>query len=126
MTPDELRQSIELKVVEMIKKGLQEGTMTEERAQTISQKVLDTLKPGMSFEQLYKAIPTLDDTMPELSPITLPILREYEENVNSKALDNIRELIRQGQYDAATKMGKMAVSQDLKLVWTGAGKAKMT
>ena len=123
MTPDDLRQQIELKVVDLIKKALQEGTMTEERAQAISQRVLDVLKPGMSFEELYRAIPKLDDTFPELAPIILPILREYDENVNSKALENVRDLIKQGQYDAAVKLSKMAVAQDIKLVWTGKAKA---
>jgi hypothetical protein len=121
MTPDELRQKIELQVVELLKKSIEKGSMTEERAQQISQKVLDTLKPGMTFEELYKAIPRLDDTASELAPILVPILKEYEENVNKKALESVRELIRQGQYDAAAKLGKNVVNQNVKLTWQGSG-----
>lgn len=122
MTPDDLRQQIELKVVEMIKQKLSDGTMTEERSQELSQIVLDTLKPGMSFEELYRAVPRLDDNASELSPIILPILRGYEQNVNKKALESVSDLIKQGQFDAAAKLADRAINQDVKLVWQGAGK----
>jgi hypothetical protein len=123
MSPDEIRQQIEFKVVEMLKDAIGKGTLTEDRAQTISQHVLSTLQPGMSLEELYRAIPKLDDSFPELSPLILPILREYEENVNKKAMKSVGELIRQGQYDAAEKLGKRAVSQEIKLEWQGSAKA---
>jgi len=123
MTPDQLRQKIELQVVELIKKALTDGTMTDERAQTISQHVLSILQPGMNLEELYKAIPKLDDTFPELAPVVLPILRQYEEDVNKKAMEQVRELIKQGQFDAAAKLGKQAVSQDVKLTFQGSGDA---
>ena len=123
MSPDDIRQQIELKVVEMIKAKLTDGTMTEERSQQISQLVLDALQPGMTFEQLYKAIPKLDDTASELSPIILPILSEYEKNITQGALSPVKELIKTGQYDAAVKLSKKVIGQDVKLVWSGSGKA---
>lgn len=123
MTPDDLRQQIELKVVEMIKQKLSDGTMTEERSQELSQIVLDTLKPGMSFEELYRAIPKLDDNASELSPIILPILRNYEQNVNKKALESVSNLIKLGQFDAAAKLADRAINQDVKLVWQGKGES---
>ena len=54
MSPDDIRQEIELKVVNFLKEKATEGTMTEERSQQIAQRVLDTLTPGMSLEELYK------------------------------------------------------------------------
>ncbi len=122
MTPDDLRQQIELQIVELIKSKLADGTMTEERAQQASQIVLDTLKPGMSFEELYPAVAKLDDTVNELSPVIVPILRQYEEQIVRPIEKNVTELIRQGQFDAATKLAKQAISQDVKLQWTGSGK----
>ncbi len=122
MTPDDLRQQIELNVVELIKEKLSDGTITEERSQQISQMVLDTLQPGMSFEELYKAIPKLDDAFPELSPIILPILKEYETNVTQQVKQNVENLIRQGQFDAAAKLAQKVIAQDVKVVWTGQGK----
>lgn len=122
MSPDDIRQQIELKVVEMIKAKLSDGTMTEERSQQISQVVLDTLKPGMSLEELHKAIPKLDDTASELSPIILPILAQYEKNIAQQAIPPVRNYIKTGQYDAAVNLSKKVIDQDVKLVWSGSSK----
>lgn len=122
MTPDEIRQQIELAAVEMIKRRTAAGTMDDLRAQAISQHVLATLRPGMSFEELYQAIPKLDDTFPELSEVVLPILQNYERTINQQALDSMRELIKQGQYDAAANLGKKTASQQIKLQFYGQSK----
>lgn len=119
MTPDDIRQQIELKVVELIKARLADGSITEERAQALSQVVLDTVRPGMSFEALYKAVARLDDFAPELAPIVLPLMRQYEDTVVAQAHEHVRNLIREGQYDAATKLAKNAISQNINLVWKG-------
>ncbi|MBI5613723.1 hypothetical protein HY947_02255 [Candidatus Gottesmanbacteria bacterium] len=123
MSPDDLRQQVELAVVELIKKKLADGSMTEERSQMISQNVLDTLQPGMSFEELYRALPRLDDAFPELSPVIVPHLREYEDHITQQAAGTVRELIKQGQYDAAIKLSKNVVDQRVNLVWQGRGQA---
>ncbi len=122
MSPDDLRQQIELQIVELIKAKLEDGTMTEERAQQASQLVLDTLKPGMTLEELYKALPKLDDNVTEFAPVILPFLRQYEMHVVKPIEKNVQELIRVGQYDAAIDLAKRAVSQDIKLTWTGSAK----
>jgi hypothetical protein len=122
MSPDDIRQKIELQVVELIKAKLADGSMTEERAQQASQIVLDTLKPGMSYEELYQAVAHMDDIVQELAPVVLPIMQQYEEQIVKPVGNNVQELIRQGQYDAATKLAKKAISQDIKLQWTGSGK----
>ncbi len=119
MSPDDIRQEIELKVVELIKARTAEGSMTEERSQAISQRVLDLLQPGMSLEELYRAISKLDDNAPELSPIVIPYLRDYETNVTQKAHEEIRRLMGAGQFDAAAKLGEKAIKQDVQLVWEG-------
>lgn len=119
MTPDDIRQQIELKVVELVKARMADATMTEERSQAISQRVLDLLQPGMSMETLYKAISKLDDAMPELSPIVLPYLRDYEHHVTRQAQENVRNLIKQGQYDAASQLAEKVIKQDVQLVWEG-------
>lgn len=126
MSPDDIRQQIELKVVELIKNKLADGTMTEERSQALAQHVLNLIKPGMSFEELYRAVPKLDDLFPELSGVVLPIVREYEEHVVRQAEDGVRQLIRQGHYDAAHKLAKNVISQNVKLVWQAEAKATPT
>jgi len=123
MTADELREEIELQIVELLKEKLETGEVTEERAAQISEKALTILQPSMSLEELYKAVPTLDDSMPELATVVLPFVRQYEENVTGQGLESVRELIKQGQYDAAAKLGKKVASTDVELTWTGAGKS---
>lgn len=120
MNPDDVRQEIELKVVELLKSLVEAGTITEERSQTLAQVVLDTLTPGMNWEALLKAIPRLDDTATELSPIILPYLREYESMVAQKATSQVANLIRMGQYDAATQLSKQVIAQEgITMVGTG-------
>ncbi len=122
MSPDDVRQEIELKIVELLKRLVEEGIMTEERSQMVAQMVLDTLRPGMNWEELMKAIPKLDDTATELSPIILPYLREYESMVAQKATVQVASLIRMGQYDAAVKLSKQVIAQE-GFTMVGTGKA---
>lgn len=122
MSPDELREEVELKVVEHIKQLLEDGTITEARAQQLSQIALNVLTPGLTLEELYRAIPKLDDTSTELSPVVLPYMRDYEDNVTKQAQETVQELIRQGQYDAAVKLSKQAIDKQVDLMWQGSGK----
>lgn len=119
MSPDDIRQQIELKVVELIRSRMADGSMTEERSQEVSQRVLDLLVPGMSLQELFVAIAKLDDTMPELSPIVLPYLRDYELNVTQKAHEEISKMIKSGKFEAASTLAQKAIKQDIQLVWEG-------
>ena len=122
MTPDEFRQKVELQVVEMIKKKLAEGTITEERSQELAQHVLNSLKPGMTFEELHKAIFKLDDMFIELAPVTLPFIRDYEQNITQEARKKVQELITQGKFEEAEDLAKKAISGDIKVVWQASAK----
>lgn len=122
MSPDDIRQEIELKVVELIKASLAAGTMTEARSQQISKLVLDTLRPGMTLEELYAAIFHLDDNATELSPVVLPYARQYEENVTQRAAEMVKNYIRVGKYDAAVKLAEDAIEGNVHLAWQGSAK----
>lgn len=122
-TPDDLREEVELKVVELIKEKLENGTMTEERSEAIAQHVLDTLKPGMSFQELYKAIFSLDDNFIELSPIVLPIIRDYDTHIIGKIREKVSQLIKEGRYEEAEELSKKAIAGNLKIVWQASAKA---
>jgi hypothetical protein len=124
MSPDQIREDIELAVVELVKIKLADGTMTEVRAQQISQLVLDTIKPGMNLEELYKAIFTLDNTATELASIVLPYAQKYEENIAQKASDIVASYIKVGKYDAAIKLTNDVVNENVKLEWQGSGKVE--
>ncbi len=123
MSPDDVREEIELAVVELIKQSVAAGTMTEARGQQISQVTLELLQPGMNWEQLYKAIFKLDDSCAELSPIVLPYAQSYEKNIANKASDMVASYIRVGNYDAAVKLAEQVVNEDVKLEWQGKAKA---
>lgn len=122
MTPDDLRQKVELKAVEMIKQKLSEGTITEERSQAIAQHVLDSLKPGMDFKELYKAIFKLDDMFGELSPVILPIIKEYEDTVVKQAQKQVQQLIAQGRYEEAETLAQDSIAGNLNIVWQASSK----
>lgn len=122
MTPDDIREQIEAQVVELIRVKVENEEMTEERAQAIAQRILDYLKPGMSLEELYKALPKLDDTFSEIGHILVPYLKDYEEGVTKQAAIQVRDLIKKGMYKEAQDLADRVIKQDVKLVWTGSAK----
>jgi len=122
MSPDDIREQIELAVVELIKSKLTEGTMTEVRAQQISKTVLDLLKPGMEFIALYKAIFALDDVCTELSPIVLPYADTYEKNIAQKATGMVASYIKVGKYDAAVKLANDVIKENIQIKWQGSAR----
>jgi hypothetical protein len=122
MTSDEVRQQLELRVVEMIKQKLIDGTMTEERSREVSQHVLECLKPGMTFVDLFKAMPKLDDGFSEMSPLIVPYLREYEANVVQKAREKAQDFIHEGKFDASVKLIHDAIDYNLNVQYQAEAK----
>lgn len=122
MSPDEIREQVEAEIVDFIKAKVEAEEMTEERAQELAQLVLDTLKPGMSLEEVYRALPHLDNTFSEISYIIVPYLRDYEQGVTQKAAIEVQQLIRGGHYKEAKELADKVIRQDVKLVWTGSAK----
>ena len=123
MSPDDIREQIEADIVYLIKVKVEAEEMTEDRAQALAQLVLDRLKPGMSLEDLYKTLPHLDDNFSEISHIIVPYLRDYEEGVAKPAIAQVSQLIKTGRYKEAQELAERVIAQDVKLVWTGSGKA---
>lgn len=123
MSPDDIRQQLELKIVELLREKVDNEEMSEERRQQIAKIVLSLIKPGMTLEELYQAIPKLDDQCQELAPIILPYLRDYEQGVAKRAQAKIQELIDNGQYDQAVNLAESVIHQKVKLVWYGKGKS---
>ncbi len=123
MSPDDIREQVEADIVDFIKAKVEAEEMTEDRAQSLAQLVLDRLKPGMSLEEVYKALPHLDDTFTEISHIIVPYLRDYEEGVTKPAIEQVSSLIKNGHYKEAQELADRVIRQDVKLVWTGSSKA---
>ena len=120
MNPDDLRQTIEMNIVDLLKKLLADGKITENRGKQISTVVLELLKPGMTLPELYKAILKLDDSCPELSEIVLPYAKSYEDQITQKATEAVSQYIRLGQYDAAAKLAEKAIRQEIPLKYGSA------
>lgn len=121
-TPDQIREHIEETIVALLQTRLEAGTITEERSRQISQIVLELLKPGMSLEELYKAIFKLDDSCPELSGVVLPYAQEYEKDITKKAVDVVTNYIKMGKYDAAAKFAEKVVRNDVDIEWHASAK----
>lgn len=122
MTPDDIREQIEADIVDLIKQKVEAEEMSEERAQTLAQLILERLKPGMTLEELYKALPHLDDNFSEISHVIVPYLRDYEDGVAKPAIESVQQLIKAGQYKEAQELADRVIKQDVKLVWTGSSK----
>lgn len=123
MSPDEIRERIEADIVDLIKQKVEAEEMTEDRAQQLAQIVLEKLKPGMSLEELYRALPHLDDQFTEISHILVPYLRDYEDGVAKPAIAQVSNLIKSGRYKEAQELADRVIKQDVKLVWTGSSGA---
>ena len=79
MDPQDFRNYIEEKVLDVIENGLETETISLERAQQLSDLVLNSLKEDLNVDQLYVTIQQLKYKAPELSTIILEILDYYDE-----------------------------------------------
>ena len=102
--PEKLRVQLERQIVNLIKKRLENEKMTVERAKKIAQMVLDRLHPGMSYNQLMKVIPTLDDDFTELAGMILPIMLEHERKLKEIVDKHVIKLIREGKIEEAQSL----------------------
>lgn len=115
MDTEEKRKTIERDILNIIKEKLQTGEMDAERASKIAQLVLKTLHPGISLEEIYRVVPTLDDQFSELTAIVLPILQEYEEKVEKTVREKVESLIKQGHFTEASNLVQKLTQKDISL-----------
>ena len=94
MTPDDLRQQIELAVVELIKKTRRRH---HDRIEVrLSLKTCSIcLNQACRLKKLYRALPKLDDAFPE-SPLSSSSPTEYEDHITQQASSTVSELIKRG------------------------------
>lgn len=104
-----MREQIQAKVVELITKRLEAGTISEERARSIAQLILEKLPEDISNQEMMLVLPKLDDEFAELSDVVLPILVEYEEKVRQAVEGKVLNLIKQGKFAEARDMAKKAI-----------------
>jgi hypothetical protein len=103
---DHFRKFIEVEVLKIIKGLAEEGNTPKEKIQQIAQLTLNLIQKGMSIDELYRNSVKLDDNFMELSPVVFAVMKEYEEKYAKKALSQVSELVKNGQYDEAQNMVK--------------------
>jgi hypothetical protein len=100
------RKFIEVEVLKIIKKLAEEGNTPKEKIQAIAKLTLTLIRKDMSIDELYRNSVKIDDNFMELSPVVFAVMKEYEEKYAKKALNQVSELVRNGQYDEAQNMVK--------------------
>jgi hypothetical protein len=110
-----LREQVQTQVVEMITKKLEEGTISEDRARSIAQLILEKLPEDISNEELMLVLPQLDDEFNELSDVVMPIIVEYEERVRKTVEERVLQLIKQQKFEEARKIAQKGINYSQQL-----------
>jgi hypothetical protein len=113
--PAVLRERVQKSIVNIITRGLESGTITEERAKLIANHVLNAIPEDIDLPKLIDIIPKLDDQFAELTSAVVPIMREYEQRIHKTVNDKISDLIQNGKLDEALKVTKTAIELERNL-----------
>jgi hypothetical protein len=107
-----MREQVQKAVVEVITKGLQDGTVTEERAKNIAKMILEKLPEGITYEAFITILPKLDDDYQEISGVIVPIMEQYELKMREINDTKITELIKDGKIDEALNLTNQAIEKE--------------
>ena len=105
----QLLNRVHTSIVDVITNGLEEGTITEDRAKLIAKMVLAKLPDDITYEELIKIIPKLDDEFAELSGAVVPIMVEYEEKMKTIINERITDLLKAKKFKEAQKIARKAL-----------------
>lgn len=107
-----MREQVQKAVVEVITKGLQDGSVTEERAKNIAKMILEKLPEGITYEAFITILPKLDDDYQEISGVIVPIMEQYELKMREINDTKITELIKDGKIDEALNLTNQAIEKE--------------
>ncbi len=105
-SPDELRRFIETEVLYVIKELSEKDDTPPEKIQQIAQTALNLIQPGMTITDLYQNAVKLDDQHPELAPVVLKVMQEYEQKYHKQTLEVVRNYVKAGRHDDAQEAVK--------------------
>src|SRR3990167_10950704 len=94
------------KIVDVFADLVKKKNITKKRAEEIAQKTLDAIQENLSIEQLFQNSIVLVNQFSELSPLSISILKEYEQKFNKKTIDSVRQLITKGDFNQAEDLVK--------------------
>jgi hypothetical protein len=110
-----MREQVQKSVVEVITIGLQDGSITEERAKNIAKMILEKLPEGISFDEFITILPKLDDGYEEIAGVIVPMMNQYEKKTKENNDIKITELIKHGKIDEALNLTNQAIEKERNL-----------
>jgi len=113
MSSEEYRLDVERKMLQIMQEKLDSGEMSAERAKEIAQYVVDSLKPGISIDEINKVVAYIAKEFEEFSHLTVDSLNAYEENVKTHALSDVHKLLSEGDLPSADTILKKTLQVDL-------------
>lgn len=111
----ELLDRVHSSIVDVITRGLEKGTISEERAKEIAKVVLDKLPEDITYDELIRIIPKLDDDFQELSAAIVPIMLEYETKIRKVVNEKISQLIKDKKFNEALELSRKAIEFEKQL-----------
>ena len=115
LSAEGLREKLQQDIVSLITKRLESGEMSEDRAKAIARMTLEKMPKGISYDQLMKTLPGLDDEFEELRIAIFPVIKDYQIKVSKKVGSQISQLMQQKRYKDALKLARKAVDFESKL-----------
>ncbi len=109
------RGEIQNRVVEMITRGLEEGTISEDRARAIAKLVLEQLPENMTEEELLTILPKLDDEFKEMTEVILPVVMDYEKKIREEVQTKVIGLVRARKFSEALAAARKGIDDSSKL-----------
>jgi hypothetical protein len=110
-----LRERVQKEVVKVITKGLESGSISEDRARGIAKMILEKVPDGISDKELIEVVPTLDDEFAELGEVVIPIVVEYEEKVRKIIEGKVLNLVRARKFEDAIDMARKGMDYSKQL-----------
>lgn len=114
--PAQIREKLQKDIVGIITKKLESGDMTEERAKAIAKMTLEKLPEGITYQDLMRVIPTLDDEFNELKFAIFPVIKSYQEKISNNIQQQISILMREKKYEDALNLAKQSIEFESNLM----------
>jgi hypothetical protein len=110
-----LRGQVQKAIIEIITKGLESGNISEEKAKSMAQFILEKLPENISYDDFFKVLPKLDDNYPEFAKVVLPFMEQVELKNKARTDIQITELLKTGKIDEALNLTNQAIDQEKNL-----------
>ena len=111
----QLREKVQSDVVALITARLKAGEMSQERAQKIAAMVLEKMPETVSYSEIMRIVPKLDDEFGELAEVVVPIMIEYEKKLHQAIEGRVLKLVREQKFKEAMIEARKGIELEKKL-----------